>query len=318
MKQRLLGSTDIKVSEISFGGVEIGLPYGIGVGGSENLISEVEAVDLLRLSLEKGINTFDTSPAYGKSEKRIGKAFADRRQDVVICTKCPHLRDKDQQLFSDAELKIIITTSITNSLEALQTDYVDIYMIHNADLEMLEHPEIIHQFSELKQKGVIRAAGVSVYTVQETQKAIDSDFWQVVQLPFNLLDQRHGKTFSDAKKKGVGIFVRSVLCKGILTDRNRFLHPKLAPIREHCDRCLEQLNSERYSLSDVATKFALSFQEVSSVLVGIDKTEYLEKAFAVADGHYFSDAQLETVQTMAYPNPDFLDIPLWEKKGWLT
>jgi aryl-alcohol dehydrogenase-like predicted oxidoreductase len=281
------------------------------------MASEAETVQLLHRSIERGINTFDTSPAYGRSEVLIGKALAGRRADAVICTKCPHLRDQKQQFFSDSELKAIIANSITKSLKDLKTDYVDVYMIHNADPEMLDHPVIIDRFSQLKRRGLTRTLGVTVYTVQEARKAIEGGFWQVIQLPFNLLDQRHAQMFEEAARKGIGIFVRSVLCKGVLTDRNRFLHPKLAPVREHCELYLKKLNTENFSLSDIAAKFALSFREVSSVLIGIDKTEYLEKAIALADGHYFSEDQLKLAKTMAYPEPDFLDFPLWAKKGWL-
>ena len=66
---------------------------------------------------------------------------------------------------------------------------------------------------------MIRAAGVSVYTVEEATAAIESGIWDVVQMAYNLMDQRMGTLFPLAREHGVGVVIRSVLLKGILTDR---------------------------------------------------------------------------------------------------
>ena len=72
------------------------------------------------------------------------------------------------------------------------------------------------------------------------------------------------------------------------------------------------------SLSDLATKFVLSSKEVSSVLVGIDKPEYLQSALAVADGNYLDRDAIVRARQLAYPDPEFLNLPMWDRKGWLT
>ena len=318
MQKRVLGRTGIEVSEISFGTVSLGLPYGIGIYGKEDMISEKDAVKLLLLALDKGINFFDTARAYGCSEERLGKAFKDRREDVVIATKCAHLYDNNNQLPPDRELKRIINNSLNESLSALQTYYIDIYMIHNADLNVLSNQAIIKTFSEYKQKGMARAIGVSTYSVAETKKAIESGIWDVIQLAYNLMDQSQGEFFSLAEQNGVGIVVRSVLFKGILTDRGRNLHPELKAVENHREVYNELLSKEIPSLSDLATKFVLSHKAVSSVLVGIDKSQYLESALAVADGNYLNEKVLNRAKQLAYSAPEFLDLHKWDRKGWLT
>ena len=79
MRKRTLGNTGIEVSEIAFGGVEIGMPYGIGISGKKDMLLAKDVIRLLHTALEKGINFFDTARAYGNSEYLIGKAFKDRR-----------------------------------------------------------------------------------------------------------------------------------------------------------------------------------------------------------------------------------------------
>ncbi|MCF0069513.1 aldo/keto reductase [Dyadobacter sp. CY261] len=317
MRQKALGRTGLQVSEIAFGGVEIGVPYGIGVQGREDMLSEHEAISLLHEALEKDINFFDTARLYGESESIMGKAFASKRKDIVLATKCRHLRNSSGALPPDSALKFFIQTSLEESLKELQTDYIDVYMLHYADLEILENEVIAETFQELKKQGVIRATGVSTYLATETALAISKGHWDVIQLPFNLMDQRHAACFEDAKANGVGIVARSVLMKGLLSDRGKNLHPELADVERHIHNYHTLLSQDFPNLPTLATRFALSFDSIASVLVGIDKPEYLDQALATAGGHDMDPKTLQIATQMAYPEPEFLNLPHWDRMGWL-
>src|SRR3989339_389642 len=316
MNKRVLGRTGIEVSEISFGTVSIGIPYGIGAKGQNQMLPEDKAIRLLRTGLDNGINFFDTARLYGRSEELIGKVCASRRDEVVICTKCTHLR-KNGELPSDGQLQQIIDLSFSQSLRYLQSDYVDVYMIHNADLEILNNNRIAEIFNEYKTKGLARAIGVSVYSIEETRKAIESGVWDVIQLSYNLMDQRQAELFSFASQKGVGIVVRSVLFKGILTDKGSSLHSNLKAIEQHRNLYNSLLTDKVPTLYDLAIKFVLSNKEVSSALIGIDRKEYLDKAVALADGDFLDEQTMSKVKKLVYPDPDFLNLPKWDRLGWL-
>ncbi len=317
MNKRKLGKTGIEVSEVAFGGVEIGLPYGIGINSTEDMLSEAEAIRLLRAALDAGINFFDTARMYGTSENLMGKAFQGRREEVIISTKCRHFRDKAGKLPPSIQLERFIETSLQESLEALQTSYVDLFMLHQADLEILSIATIASVFQKLKSTGVIRATGASTYTIEETEKALASGTWDVLQVPFNLMDQRQGSLFGKARQHGVGIVVRSVLMKGLLSNRGKNLHPALLEVEKHISHYNQLLKKGVESLPALATKFALSFEEVASVLVGMDREEYLHQSLATADGDYLDPSRLASVQQLAFPRPEFLDLPHWDRMGWL-
>ncbi|MGV8090494.1 MAG: aldo/keto reductase [Mangrovibacterium sp.] len=317
MIKRSLGKTGIAVSEVAFGGVEIGIPYGIGVKSATDMLSEQEAIRLLHAATDSGINFFDTARMYGNSERIMGKAFKDRRDQVVLSTKCRHLRDHEGNLPSGPELRETIETSLHESLDALQTDYADIFMLHQADVEILENEKISDIFSELKKEGLCRATGVSTYTPEETKKAIGTGAWDMIQLPFNLMDQRQEAFFAAASEKGIGIVVRSVLLKGLLSDRGKGLHPALKKVEDHITCYNELLEGCGYDLSTLATKFALSFPEVSAVLVGIDRMEYLDQSLQAANGSYLDSVRLSKARELAYPDPGFLNLPWWDKMNWL-
>lgn len=318
MNQRLLGQTGMIVSEIAFGGVEIGMPYGIGVKNKADMISETKAISLLHEAIARGINLFDTARMYGASESIMGKAFRDRRDQVVICTKCSHFRDPGGPLPGPEELEKIIRTSLKDSLHKLQTRFIDVFMLHQADLEILENEMIADIFLKLKKEGIIRATGVSTYTLDESGKAIDSGVWDVIQLPFNLMDQSQQSLFPLAAEKGIGIVVRSVLLKGILSEKGINLHPALKNVEMHLKHFDRLLNESAKDLATLAIKFALSFKDVSAVLVGIDRMDYLHRSLAAGDGVYLDEYALSEARQLAYPHPEFLDLPRWDSMGWLT
>jgi aryl-alcohol dehydrogenase-like predicted oxidoreductase len=316
MKKRQLGNTGIQVSEVAFGGVEIGVPYGIGVNSADDMLSTHQAIELLHEAIDKGINFFDTARLYGESEAIMGKAFQDRRDRVILATKCKHFKDADGNIPDYKHLKEIIESSLNESLGFLKTDYVDVFMLHQADVSVLNNVDVKDIFNQLKETGKIRSTGASTYTAAETELAIDKG-WDVIQLAFNLMDQQQERNFKYAEETGTGIVVRSVLMKGLLSDKGRNLHPALKDIEEHISRYKVLLNDEIKEISMLATKFALSFSEVSSVLVGIDRSEYLDKAIQSVTGNLLTNADLQKAKELVYPDHAFLDLPGWDRRGWL-
>lgn len=317
MRKRPLGKTGITVSEIAFGGVEIGLPYGIGVKSAADMLSVSEAIRLLHAAVASGINFYDTARLYGESEKIMGQAFRGRRDKVVICTKCKHITNQDGSVPPERELKTRIESSLSESLSFLQTDCVDVLMLHQATSAILNDGAVPEIFAGLKKAGKIRATGISTYTPEETALAINKGFWDVIQLPFNLIDQRQKDFFPAAEKAGVGLVIRSVLLKGLLSDKGKNLHPALAGVENHIKNYDRLLEDVACPLSTLAVKFVLSFPEIASALVGIDSFGYLKQALEAADGEYLNGDRLELAGRLAFPDPDFINLPHWDKMNWL-
>ncbi|MCK5802028.1 MAG: aldo/keto reductase [Lentisphaeria bacterium] len=293
------------------------MPYGIGVQHREDMLSDDEAVRLLRTAVDRGVNFFDTAPAYGESERILGLAFEEIRDQVVLCTKCPKLLNDDDTLPSGAEVKRLIEESLVASLHALRTDYVDVLMLHQVTDEVLCSDAVLSAFASLKERGLIRLAGASTYPGGITGRVVDNGRWDVIQLAMNVLDQREGEFLEKAEAAGVGVVVRSVLFKGILTDRGRTLHSALADVQNQ-RRLLEREAREGMSLSDLATAYAMSKRGVSSVLLGIDRMEYLDQALQAADFAPLPAKLMARCDALAFPDPELLDLPKWDRNGWLT
>lgn len=317
MIKRKLGRTGLEVSEVAFGCVEIGMPYGLGRESVDDMPTEEEAIHLLQTALKSGINFFDTAPVYGTSESLIGKAFKADRSRVVIATKCGYFQNSDGVIPGYNELKKNIEASLKASLAALQTDYVDVYMLHQGTSEILSNPDVRDIFISLKKSGVIKATGVSVYTTGQAELAIEAGAWDVIQVPFNIMDQRHAALFDRIQSTGMGLIIRSVLMKGILTEKGKNLHPALADVESHIKNYEVLTTRLNVKLSTLAPRFVLSFPQVSSLLVGIDKLNYLEESIAAANGEYLDESLLKQAEALAYPDPPFLDLPKWDREGWL-
>lgn len=317
MQRRLLGRTGIAVSEIAFGGVEIGMPYGLGVQSEADMLSEKAAIQLIHKSIDEGINFFDTARLYGQSEHIFGKSFQGKRDRIIISTKCKHLLTPEGNIPSYRQLTKIIEASLIESLEELQTDYIDVFMLHQASVSILQNTDISEIFIALKAKGIIRATGVSTYTLEESKIAIQAGMWDIIQLPFNLLDQQQKEIFLLAKQKGIGIVVRSVLLKGLLNGSFKSPPAPLEGVAKHIKKYDIFLGSIIPDLPTLAIKFALSFDEVGSVLVGLDKPEYLMQAVNAAITDELKADMKKALQLLSFPEPDFLNLHQWNLSGWL-
>lgn len=283
-----MGKTGIHVSEIVFGGVEIEITNRIGIKSVKDMLPEEKAIELLYTALEESINFFDTTRMYGNSENLIGRAFRDKRNVVILTTKCVHLLNDDRNLPSCRKLKKKITTSLYDSLEYLQPDHVDFFMPHHSPVKVLENDEIISIFSALKERGIFKKLDASTYTKEETRITIKKNFWNMTQLPLNLMDQRQSTCIEKAPKKRIEIVIRSVHLKGLLSSSSgKYHHPKLKNVEKHLEQYKLFLEVTNQDFTSFATKFTIFFPKDSVLIVNI-KNEYMELAFEAVDNTYLN------------------------------
>jgi len=173
---RVLGKTGIKVTIVGFGA------------------SRTMEPSLLKSALDTGINFLDTGRGYsnGQNEVMVGNVIKEFRKDVVIQSKVSiRVREKGEKLKTSAvskKIKQMMETSLIESLQALQTDYIDTLLIHGADSEdIINHEAVKTFFAEAKQSGKIKACGFSTHKNQvNLLKANNkSKFYDVIMVPYN-------------------------------------------------------------------------------------------------------------------------------------
>ncbi len=279
LRKRKLGRTHLYVSEISLGCVEIGLDYGIAPEGKPRRPSEAEAKRILHTALDLGVNHLDTARAYGESEAIIGRALKGRRDEFVLTTKIPVQK---QAKLSTAELREHCRLSLEASLEALQTDRVDVLLLHTSGPEILRRCDVPQILSEECAKHV-RFFGASVYGTESARVAIDSGWCDCVQIAYSMLDRRpETDVLERARKKDVGVVARSVLMKGALTRRCEDLPEGLEALRETVSEAAKLSPEGLDGLPELAYRYVLSDERVHTALVGASCVEEVEQAVRFA------------------------------------
>jgi aryl-alcohol dehydrogenase-like predicted oxidoreductase len=272
LQYRTLGRTNLQVSALALGTVELGLDYGIPAPGHFGRPAEAEAIRLVHAALDAGINFIDTARAYGESEAVLGKALQGRRQEVVLATKVGLYRP-DGTLPSGEALRTHMLDSLETSLRLLQTDYVDLWQLHLVDEAVLAQRETIAAvFAEVQAAGKVRYTGGSFYGAKTAELALPHNLFDALQVTYSVLDQRLAdRVFPQAQQQGVGIVVRSVLLKGALTERADHLPDQLEPLRARSRRFRQLVAEAQLGLdaAQVALAFGLAHPQIDAVLVGV-------------------------------------------------
>jgi len=312
MHYHILGRTGLKVSALSLGTVSLGVNYGIEAPDQFGRPRNDEALGLIAEAANCGINLFDTAPNYGESERLLGTALKDH-PDCLIATKVPIPRDEKKQVISGEPLSEFIEKSIRGSLEALQRNSLDILQIHNATADVLEQSEMMENLLRLKEKGMIRCIGATVYTEDEALAVLSAGCFDVLQVAYSILDRRmEKKVFSIAKKKGVGILTRSALLKGALTYKAQWLPEELSELKEQVEKMREDVaNGSWEQLQETAIRFCLSSPHIHSVLIGPRTKQELQFALAAKDKGPLPEELLKTLSAFQLQEERLLNPSLW-------
>jgi len=272
MKYKQLGRTNIQVSAVGFGSVEIGQNYGIYIPGDYGKPDEKNAIRLIEMAIDSGINLFDTAASYGDSEKILGRAIGSH-PNCYIATKVNIPPEGSNSLK-------FISASINQSLHNLNREYLDIIQVHNATLTVINKTNIIEILLKLRKEGKIRFIGASVYESENAMGVINADCFDVLQIAYNILDQRMAdKVIPSAAQSGIGIFSRSAYFKGVLTAKAEHLPKSCLPLKKASAKVKDVLNMSKWEeLTSFALRFCLSTKGINSVLVGIRTPEELKFA----------------------------------------
>ncbi len=279
MNLRRLGRTNLFVSPLALGTVELGMNYGIQAPGHYGRPAEEDAIRLVHAALDAGVNFIDTARAYGESEAVLGKALHNRRHQVVIATKLT-TRLPDGSKPDGSALRHLMLTQLETSLRHLQTDAVDLWQLHTVDENELGKIETIAAvFAEVKQSGKVRHVGGSFYGVELPAAALAHDLFDTIQVTYSVFDQRMtAQVFPLAVQKDVGVIVRSVLLQGALTERADHLPDHLEPLRAGSRQFRQSVAASGLPLqpAQVALAFALANPAIGAVLVGVRSLEELQ------------------------------------------
>lgn len=304
MKYRKLGSSGLKVSEVSLGGW-------ITFGGT---IDDQAARSIVRKAVDGGVNFIDLADVYarGEAERVVGRMLADfNRQNLILSSKLfwPMSDDPNDRGLSRKH----IVQSVERSLKNLGTDYLDIYFCHREDPETpLE--ETARAMDDLVHQGKVLYWGTSVWTagaLEKSHKLADKRNLyapQVEQPPYNLMERGVEKdVLPMAAKLGMGVVVWSPLAGGLLTGKYNDGIPEnsRATTTNWLDGKLTEDNLERLRRfsaiaaeleirpEQLALAWVLDHPEISSVITGATNVDQVENNLRAVDVELPKEARKE-------------------------
>ena len=314
MKYRTLGRTGIKVSPYCLGAMMFG-----GLGNPDH----DESVRIIHKALDAGINFIDTADRYsqGESEEIVGKALKGRRDNIVLATKVNNPMGDDPNQQGNSRRWLI--REVEASLRRLQTDYIDLYLIHrpspDTDIE-----ETLSALTDLMRSGKVRAIGSSTFPasqIVEAQWVAERRAlarFRVEEPPYSILSLGiEREVLPVCQRYGMGVMVWSPLAKGMLTGRYRKGQSLPDSLRvkvmrkqmsdEHRLDAVEQLivvaQDAGMSLTHLAMAFAVSHPGVTSAILGPRTMEQLDDLLAGAEA-VLPDEVLDAIDRIVPPGTD--------------
>lgn len=262
MNYTSLGSSELEISEVSFGCMSLGTDQSVNS-------------ELIRKAYESGINFFDTADLYDKgwNEETVGKAIKSFRDKIYLATKVGNEWNTDGSGWEWNPSKKYILEAVEKSLARLQTDYIDLYQLHGGTIDD-PIDETIEAFEILKTQGKIRAYGISSIRPNVIREWVNRSNIDSVMMQYSLLDRRPEEECLDLlKENNIGVLTRGSLAKGILINK---------PAREYMGYTEQEVSELKEALDQTghplaaSLQFVLSNPSVSSVVAGLRTNEQLE------------------------------------------
>ncbi|MGZ8717361.1 MAG: aldo/keto reductase [Gaiellaceae bacterium] len=310
MQTRRLGKTGHEVSEIGFGAWAI--------GGSWGETDDELSLSALNAAVDAGVTFFDTADVYGDghSERLIATLLRERSEPLVVATKFGRRGPQEVAQYSYDNLR----SWLERSRENLGVDAVDLVQLHCPPWEAYYTPTMFEACDRLVEEGLVRAYGVSVEKVEEGLKAIEYPGVSTVQIIFNIFRQRPAELFFDqARLRDVGVIVRVPLASGLLTGKfgrdTRFAPDDHRAFNRHGEQFdvgetfagvdferglevverLRALVPEGVTLAQLALRWILGFEAVSTVIPGAKTPEQARANAAAADLPALPEDSLRTI-----------------------
>lgn len=262
------------------GTVQFGLNYGIN-----NVVGKpttAQVFEILEYAASQGIAVLDTADAYGNAVELLGVFNKQHNGLFAINTKFKCNNESIEKQF-------------LNSLNLLCVNKINTYFYHSFS-DFINYPELLPALITLKQDEKINKIGVSVYDNDEFNTIIHTNEIDVIQLPFNLLDNysQRGELMKLAKEKGKELQVRSVFLQGIFFMPPDTIPPKLAPLKPYLLKINELAKENNLTIEQLALLYAIGQNEIDNVIIGIDNLKQLKHNIKAA-GNLITDEMSEHI-----------------------
>lgn len=290
-----LGKSDIYISELTLGCMSLN-------------VNQSDSAKIINLALDRGINHLDTADLYqfGKNEKMIGEIIKERRQDIILTTKVGnHFNSNTKSWFWDPS-KEYIYQAVDASLQRLQTDYIDLYLLHGGTIDD-PIDETIEAFEQLKSSGKIRAYGISSIRPNVIHEYLKRSSIDAIMMQYNMLDQRPAELLDLLYTNRVSILARGPFAKGMLSNQALdYITEKgkdgyLNYTRDELLLTVQNLRNLNVPLTKLSLQFVHHHPAVSSAVFGVSTLDQLNDNLKYAHITPLEAEFLKTIKQLTKP-----------------
>jgi aryl-alcohol dehydrogenase-like predicted oxidoreductase len=231
-------------------------------------MSEEDVFEILEFIKSQDIQFLDTAAAYGTSEKRIGNYLEQQTPN------CPF------KIITKLDVKSVQSPvdSLKQSLFNLKVQQVDTIMFHSYD--DFQNTKRVELDRLLDLKGIsYQKLGISLYTNEQIEKVFEMDIFDVVQIPFNCLDNQNlrGLSLKLLKSKKIEVHTRSVFLQGLFFKERSSITGNLKPLVKYLNQLDEIAKKHQIDLAALALHYSLSKPNIDGVLIGVDSILQLKQ-----------------------------------------
>lgn len=268
--------------KIALGTVQFGMQYGIA--NKTGKISKDNAFGLLEYAYKRSIRYLDTAHSYGESEEIIGKFISNSKKEFNIISKMPHLDKRSNPSKIEGFFE--------ETLKRLKQPKIYGYLVHRFDDLVANRGGVWLELEKLKQKGFVDKIGVSVYKPEEADFLLNNGFnFDLIQVPFNILDQRFSRCFTPLKDRNVEIYSRSAFLQGLFFLGLDAIEKRFPAAKEAVKKLCTISQEHKIPVYALCLCFAVLNPSIDKVVIGVDSVaqlqqnldslEYLDKTKAI-------------------------------------
>jgi len=250
------------IDKLVIGTAQFGLEYGIN--NKFGIFSKNQVCEVLNYAVKNGIKFLDTSTHYGNSEEKIGFYNSNNLYSSFdIISKIASESKQD----TDSGIKL--------SLKKLNRSSLYAYLIHDFSL-FFKNLEIFNSLIEHKQNGLLQKIGFSLYHPEELDYLLNSDLqFDIVQVPYNIFDQRFEPYFNLLKDRNIEIHIRSVFLQGLLLMSRDAILKRFPDLNQVMTDISSICKSNEISIYMFTLLFAFGNQQIDKIVIGFDTTSQL-------------------------------------------
>ncbi|MFH1877235.1 MAG: aldo/keto reductase [Candidatus Omnitrophota bacterium] len=289
-----------ETGRLCLGTAQFGSDYGIA--NKRGMVPRNEVFDILRRAEEKGVRVLDTAHGYGESENVIGRFFEESGAGFGVISKLPRIHSGETA-----------GEYVLESLKRLKRGSIYGYLLHSFD-DYSQNKRVYGELEDLKQKGVIKKTGFSIYNPRELETLFnDKTAFDIIQFPYSVFDRRFEPYFPELKKNGVEIYARSVFLQGLAFMEPDKLKGAPAGAGRQITRLREISALAGMSIYDICLRFVLANGSIDKIVVGVDDIGQLEKNIVVFSGSGDFSGLEQEVDHLVIRNEDILLPYRWNR-----